>query len=60
MDKVSYIKPTYLDYLKNTINSENYKPGKQGWIDDYFDGKDFFASFEKQLPNEIKLSNGSY
>ena len=59
MDKVSYIKPTYLDYLKNTINSENYKPGKQGWIDDYFDGKDFFASFEKQLPNEIKLKDKS-
>ena len=57
MDKITYIKPSYLDLLRNTLNNENYKPGNQCWLDNYFESKDFFASFEKKLPNEIKLKN---
>ena len=55
MSTLNYIKPTYVDLLKNSININNYKSKNSEWIDKLFEGKDYFLSFERKLSSDITL-----
>jgi len=52
-----YIKPTYVDLLKNSININDYKSKKNEWINKLFEGKDFLRTLDRSISTDIILNS---
>ena len=55
MSAINYIKQSYLDRLKNSINPEFYKQDKAMWLEDFYEGAEFSSTLKHQLKNKINL-----
>lgn len=54
---LNYIKPTYIDLLKNSINIANYKSKNNEWISKLFEGKNYLRKLDRTLSSEIVLNS---
>ena len=55
MSTINYIKQSYLDRLKNSVNPEFYKQDNPMWLQDFYEGAEFSSTLKHQLKNKINL-----
>jgi hypothetical protein len=55
LSAINYIKQSYLDRLKNSVNPEFYNQEKATWLQDFYEGGEFSGALKQPLNNEIKL-----